>query len=407
PLFDFPDISNLSNLSDQPTTAPAPNLEQNLSSAPLDFPSGSGTTGNTVSNSTAIIPTKSSETVLLGLGLGLLSTVTLALFNGTLKLMFQGVDSVWWSRIPFAAVLPPTGGNVLLVLALRTLVVLLLFPLVANLIYPQLGSDLQLAIQGKHPSSGKAEPPLTWWLPVIISGVWLFLAQLFGYLAIAHLPLGIAIALFFVYPVVRLFTGWLSGRDRSSPIRWLVGAVMIAGLIMVAPDVPSTGGTWSGNLLNPNLDPTLTGLMSGLGAGFAFAGYLISSERSLKRLHPVPFTLFSFSIIFVLSCLGLIIQPGDWAAVQLAPNFLSGLLTGAAILGLTTIVSYGINNTAVDKIGPSLVAVTGAFAPLVNALFGLILLGETLDIRSNLGIALVTVGAIALSLSRYRDRHTQ
>ncbi|MGD1938794.1 MAG: DMT family transporter [Cyanophyceae cyanobacterium] len=352
----------------------------------------------------AIVPAKSVDVVLSGLALGLLSTVILALFNGTLKVLFQGVGPLWWSS-PTPAVLPPTGGNILLVLALRTLVVLLIFPIVAQWIYPQMWSDLQRALQDASPTAKATKPPSPW-LSVIISGIWLFLAQMLGYLAIAHLPLGIAIALFFVYPVVRLLTGWLSGRDSGSPTRWLMGAVMIAGLIMVAPDVPNASGTWSGNLLDPNLDPTLTGLMGGLGAGFTFAGYLISSERSLKRLHPVPFTLLSFSVIFILSCLGLIIQPGDWAAVQLVPNFLSGLSTGTVILALITVISYGINNAAVEKIGPSLVAVTGAFAPLINALLGLVFLGEVLDTRPSIGIVLVAVGAIALSLSRYRDRHT-
>ena len=350
----------------------------------------------------AIVPTKPVDAVLSGLALGLLSTVILALFNGTLKVMFQGIGPQWWSSATLA-VLPPTGGNILLVLALRTLVVLLIFPIVAHWIYPPMWSDLQLALQKQSPSA-KAGGQQSPWLPVIISGVWLFFAQAFGYIAIAHLPLGIAIALFFVYPVVRLLTGWLSGRDSGTSARWLMGAIIIAGLIMVAPDVPSASGTWSGNLLNPNLDPTLTGLMGGLGAGFAFAGYLISSERSLKRLHPVPFTLLSFSVIFILSCLGLIIQPGDWAAVQLAPNFLSGLLTGAIFLGLTTIASYAASNAAVGKIGPSLVAVTGSFAPMVNALLGLVFLGEVLDTRPSIGIVFVSIGAIALSLGRYRDR---
>ncbi len=352
----------------------------------------------------AIVPVPSSDRLLSGLGLGMLSVVTLALFNAALRGLFQGTSNVWWfGGSPVSAILPPTGGNVLLVLALRTLTVLLIFPIVAKLIYPPIWSDLQQLFQSSSPAPKRGSVPR--WLPVLTSGIWLFMAQLLGYLAIAHLPLGIAITLFFVYPVVRLFLGWLMGTERQSLVRWLMGAVIIAGLIIAAPD--TTPGPWSGNPLDPNLSPTLTGIIAGLGAGIAFAGYLQSSERSLKELHPVPLTLITFFVIFLFSCLGLIIQPGDWAAVQIAPNGMSGLIIGAAVLGLLTLVSYAMNNNAVSKIGPSLVAVVGACSPWLNGLLGWILLGETLDFRSNVGIALVTLGAIALSFNRFRHRAPQ
>ncbi|MEM1425888.1 MAG: EamA family transporter, partial [Cyanobacteria bacterium P01_H01_bin.130] len=355
----------------------------------------------------AIVPVPSSDRLLSGLGLGMLSVVTLTLFNAALRVLFQGTSNVWWlGGSPVSAILPPTGGNVLLVLALRTLTVLLIFPIVAKLIYPPIWSDLQQLFQASSPpTTAPNRGSVPRWLPVLTSGIWLFMAQLLGYLAIAHLPLGIAIALFFVYPVVRLFLGWLMGTERQSLVRWLMGAVIIAGLIIVAPD--TTPGPWSGNPLDPNLSPTLTGIIAGLGAGIAFAGYLQSSERSLKELHPVPLTMITFFVIFLFSGLGLIIQPGDWAAVQIAPNGISGLIIGAAVLGLLTLVSYTMNNNAVSKIGPSLVAVVGAFSPWLNGLLGWILLGETLDFRSNAGIALVTLGAIALSFNRFRDRAPQ
>ena len=362
--------------------------------------------------SRAIVPIPTTDKLLSGLGLGILSVITLALFNGALKFLFQGAGVVWWSDgDPLPAILPPTGGNILLVLALRTLAVLLIFPFVAKLMYPQVWSDLQWALQRNKPIlSGKSPDPSPenwrspWWLPITLSGIWLFLAQLLGYFAIAHLPLGVAIALFFSYPVIQLFLGWLLGTERQSPMRWLLGAIVIAGLIMIIPDGTTLNTAWSGNLMDPNLGPTLTGVLCGLGSGFAFAGYLASSAQSLKHLHPVPFTVLTFSAVFILSALGLIVQPGDWAAIQLAPTALSGLIIGAAILGLLSLVSYGMNNGAVGKIGPSLTAVTGAASPLINGLLGWILLGESLDARPNVGIGLVTLGAIALSLSRFRDR---
>ncbi|MEM9244355.1 MAG: hypothetical protein AAGA67_01225, partial [Cyanobacteria bacterium P01_F01_bin.153] len=110
PVSSLPSVPGESNLSPDWPPGVAPDVTPDLSPG-----------------TSAIVPTKSVDVVLSGLALGLLSTVILALFNGTLKVLFQGVGPLWWSS-PSPAVLPPTGGNILLVLALRTLVVLLIFP---------------------------------------------------------------------------------------------------------------------------------------------------------------------------------------------------------------------------------------------------------------------------------------
>jgi len=174
------------------------------------------------------------------------------------------------------------------------------------------------------------------------------------YGAIAPIPLGIAVAIEFIGPLgVAVFTS-----RQLKEFVWI--GLAIAGLVLLNPSI----GT--------DLDPVGVGLAVAAGAGWA--SFVLISPRAARAVG------------------------GAALAVDL------GLLAGAlAVAILSTALPLSLEFEALRRMTARAYGVTVTLEPVVAALVGALVLGQTLPPTALLAIACVTGAAIGVTLSDRRS----
>ncbi|OCQ99639.1 hypothetical protein BCD67_14570 [Oscillatoriales cyanobacterium USR001] len=325
----------------------------------------------------------------IGVLLALISAVVLSLFNVSLKIILKAkAPRVIFGLFEVEGVVSPGFGNSLLILLIRLVVVMALMPVLATFLYPSVWKDLKRFID-----RGDADL----WQKVLGSAFFLFLSQVLIYIAIGNIPTGVAITIFFIYPIATVLACWALFGDRPSSLRFLAMGVICTGLLLAA--VPSFGQKAIG-------DVTL-GVSSAVGAGLMFAGYVLLTQMAAGKLHPIPFSLVNFAAIFVFSAISLIILPFgiDWGlperwAVIVDPNVWGGLIFGGFLLGVLTLFSYLLNNFAIRFAGAALASVIGTLGPALTALFALVIISEKIPFIQVSGLVLVTLGVAGMTLEK-------
>jgi drug/metabolite transporter (DMT)-like permease len=327
-------------------------------------------------------PPKPQLFVRTGLVLAFLSTALLALFNLSIKLIFQEStpfgQSQWAS---WSGILDPSWGNVLLISFLRMAIVMLLVPGMARWLYPSFWQDLrQLTAPRNRTLQGR----------VLGSGVCLFLSQILVYKAIGQIPTAVAISLFFIFPVLTILGGWVLFGERPTPTRWAIGAIVLLGCLFC---LPNWGVSGSGSEFT---EGTLTAIV----AGVAFAGYVSFAQLCGQNFHPIPFSFVNFSIAFVLSGIVLLATSIAGGTVEVPGGREWTLLVWGIGLGVLSALSYLFNTFAIRYCGTTLSSIVGSTVPMLTALFGWSIANEQLQNHQIFGVVLVTSGAIGLSLER-------
>ncbi|SRR5579883_577873 len=341
-------------------------------------------------------PSKQTGTLSLdsiGLWLIVLSTVMSSLYNVAIKVIFHPNFHIF-GVFEVERLMLPTLGNTLLILMLRMLVVVPLMLLLAPILHPRVWQDLQNlfdTVRSPH-SSSKATTKQVFVLS-IVSGCFLFISQVLIYLAIGQVATGMAITLFFVYPILGSILSWFLFRDRLT--LYGSGAIISIGLgeLLVLAGATSIG---IGNVS--------FGSIAAIAAGFAFACYIVLTRLCAAKLHPITLTLMNFVTMLVLSCLSLMLPlPNSWS-LQINTTTLLEVILSAFILGVLTLGGYLFNNFSIRKIGASKAAMFGAIVPTLTVIFAGLFIQETLEPVQVLGVVLVTFGAAVFSFEKNRNR---
>ena len=326
----------------------------------------------------------------LQIGFFLISLYTMvsSLYNVAIKaIFFTGSNSNSSGGLETQQLILPTLGNIFLILMLRLLVVVPLMLLLSPILHPTIWQDLEnlfASLRGKAiPSQNNTKQAL---FLSVISGFLLFLSQVLVYLAIGEVTTSMAIALFFIYPVMSVFLSWFLFQER--PNLFITGAMaaIFAGELLIL------GGQVVVN--NTSLGST-TAILSGI----VFAIYVIVTRicATKLKLHPVSLTLINFTTMLLLSFACLIIPlPSNLGLVINSSNVLE-LVLSAFILGVLTLCGYLFNNFGIRKLGAPLSSLIGATVPIFTVIFAGLMLQESLDIVQIMGVILVTVGASCIS----------
>ncbi|HEY9808226.1 MAG TPA: DMT family transporter [Halomicronema sp.] len=327
-------------------------------------------------------PAKSGSMVQVGVLLALCSAVVLSLFNVCIKIIIKSkAPRTILGLFQLEGIVTPGFGNSLLILLFRTIVVLTILPILATFLYPNVWKDLKKFVTSKDTEQ---------WLKVVGSGCFLFLSQVLIYIALGNIPTGIAITIFFVYPIVTVFASWALFGDKPTPLRYISIGVIIAGLTLAT--LPAFGQKAFGDVG--------LGVASALGSGVTFAVYILTAALGQKKLHPIPFTFVGFVTILCLCSVCLLLPLPKNLAVQIAPNVWPQLIAGGAVLGVLTLASYLLNNFAIRFAGPALASIIGASGPALTALFGFLIIKEMILPVQILGLLVVTSGVAAMSVEK-------
>ena len=211
--------------------------------------------------------------------------------------------------------------------------------------------------------------------------------------AIAHLPLATAMTLNYMSSV------WIAA--------FLVGGTLMFAkpgerVISQAPLVGAILASFAGviMLLRPTIDQNqafagLIGLLSGLGAAFAYMQVMVLARMGEPEARTVFYFAAGTVIAGALGMAVLGISPWDWQhALWLLPI---GLLASLGQLCMTKAYSMSTNH------GGTLMAANLQYSGVIfSALFGLVLFGDQIPLLGWAGMALIILSAVAATVLRAR-----
>ncbi|MEQ9371991.1 MAG: EamA family transporter [Coleofasciculus chthonoplastes F3-SA18-01] len=318
-------------------------------------------------------PKQSTGKRLVGLVLVLLSLLAIAFENVFVNIIFNATAIAGFPE-PVGGFWMPTLGNSLLVLWSRMLVVVPMAAILSRGFYRGVWRDIQQVLRWRN-----------WGLfgTLLCSGFFLFLSKVLLYWALGIIVPGVAVSIFFIYPIVLLLLS-----DRFN--RWshfIPFAMVIAGFVLTT--LPSGSEELSS-----------FGVTLASGAAIAFALHLMLMQNLAKQLHPMPILLLNLAIVLIFSALGVMISfPASWGVV-FAPSLSLNLVISGLVLGGVTLISYVFNTMGIARSSAASASVLGATLPILTALLALILIQSSLTVPQVVGMVLVTLGVAALNIVR-------
>jgi inner membrane transporter RhtA len=213
------------------------------------------------------------------------------------------------------------------------------------------------------------------WQAIIIYGLCLGGMNILFYLAIARIPLGIAVALEFTGPL----TVALLASRRKRDLFWV--ACAIAGILLLLPDMRGVDA----------LDPI--GVLLALAAGACWAGYILFGKKTGSQASGGITVALGITVAaVVLVPVGAITQGLALLSWQVLPL---GLLVGI----LSSAVPYSLEMVALRHMTSQNFSVFMSMEPAIAALAGLLILSELLTLWQWLAITLVIVASLGSSLT--------
>lgn len=208
--------------------------------------------------------------------------------------------------------------------------------------------------------------------------MFLYLALL--YISIGMIPTGIAMTLFFTYPVFTALFSWRLFGDRPTLLRWGVMGLVFLGSSLTIPHVNTSTDSNS-----------LIGIITGIASGITYALYTVIAQKSFEKLHPVPFTWLSFATALVLSGASLLWHVHD-AQLLWLPLWVGGLLSAIA-----TFAGHLMNNFGIRLIGAASASMVAASNPALTVVLAWLTIQETLSGLQTVGVFIVTLSVALLS----------
>jgi inner membrane transporter RhtA len=212
------------------------------------------------------------------------------------------------------------------------------------------------------------------WRPLLVYGVVLGVMNLFYYLALSRIPLGIAVAIEFVGP---LTVAVLSSR-RLIDFCWIVLAA--AGLSLLLPVAHVGVGT----------DPV--GALFALAAGGCWALYIVYGQKAGADHGAHAVALGSVISAIIIVPIGLI----DRGSALFSSAI---LIPGLLVAVLSTALPYTLEMIALTRLPARTFGVLMSIEPAFGALIGYVYLHEWLAPMQWTAIALVIVASIGATVS--------
>ncbi|MBR2937055.1 MAG: DMT family transporter [Oscillospiraceae bacterium] len=219
-----------------------------------------------------------------------------------------------------------------------------------------------------------------WKLPV--ATLFYVATLVFLYESYRYIPTGIGVSLQYTFPLFTmgfsvLFFGFRCTKQSVvAMVLSLVGAMLLS----------------SGTITS---DRAYIGIILGIGCAVAYAAYFLWVEH--QKLAAMDTTVF-VALKTCLSAVFLFIY--ILVTKQLTFSISFQTLLGLLLSGGCTILASIFLTLAIRHIGSVHTSILGSIEPIVCAVAGFFVLGETISLRSSIGIAVVLIAAIMVTLSK-------
>jgi drug/metabolite transporter (DMT)-like permease len=247
-------------------------------------------------------------------------------------------------------------------------------------------------------------PFLAWWRPGLLRpppGTWPALAA-FGvsvaavnltyYVAIDHLPVGVALSLQYTGPAILMAATALlvrEGTARPGRLAWAAAGLTLAGAVLVSRALEGLGA----------LD--LPGLAAGLASALLFAAYLLAAELAGRR-GSEPATTLLWGFLVAVAIWSVTVPWWSWPVATLADPAVVGAVLGVGLIG--TLLPFALAVGAVRVISAATAGIAATSEPVFAVAFAWLLLGQHLNPAQLAGAALVVAGVVLAQLAAARAR---
>jgi inner membrane transporter RhtA len=211
------------------------------------------------------------------------------------------------------------------------------------------------------------------WVTIGALGLVLATMNLTFYHAISRIPLGTAVTIEFVGPLLVALAG-------SRRVRDLVWAALAAGGIVALCQGVAHGTSAEGLIL------------AGV-AGLFWGGYILLQARLGRAFHDSSGLALAMTVAAVVA---LPVGVAQGSAKLLVPGTLA---IGIAVGMLSSAIPYSLELKALRTLSTASFGVLMSLEPAVAALAGAVVLGQTITFRDAVGIALVSAASLGTSLS--------
>jgi len=242
-------------------------------------------------------------------------------------------------------------------------------------------------------------PVLAWRRPELLrppAGTWPALAgfgasvaavNLTYYVAIDHLPVGVAIALQYTGPAMLLAaTALLAARGRRAGevgrLAWVAAGLTLAGTVLVSRALEGLGA----------LD--LPGLAAGLASAVLFATYLLTAERA-GRNGAEPATTLLWGFLIAVAIWAVAAPWWSWPVATLADPEVAAAVLGVGLVG--TLVPFALAVGAVRVVSAATAGIAATSEPVFAVVFAWVLLGQRLNLPQLAGAAALVVAGVVLA----------
>jgi drug/metabolite transporter (DMT)-like permease len=308
-----------------------------------------------------------------GFLLVLLSSFFFCFQNVIVRILFN--PQVIFGLFETGGFVAPTLQNSFLLMFMRMLVGVPLMAALAMQLYPPMWQDLRNLLRVEQRQLlGQS----------LVCGLLMFLYLALLYVSIGLIPTGVALTLFFTYPVFTALLSWRWLGERLSLLRWGIMSIVLLGSFLTLPLVHTQITRADG-----------IGIATGLASGLAYAFYTVIAQKSFERIHPVPFTWISFATTLVMSGLSLLVWHSDLANLPWLPLWIGGFLSA-----FVTFTGHLLNNSGIRLIGATTASLIGATNPALTVVLAWVTIQEALSGLQVFGVGLATLGIGLLSKTK-------
>lgn len=220
------------------------------------------------------------------------------------------------------------------------------------------------------------------WLAAALLGVAMAGMNLVFYLALRTVPIGVAVTVEFVGPLLLA----LVQTRRWLDLLWALLAA--GGVVLLGTD--------------PTRDVPLSGLALALLAGMFWAGYILASSHLGQVLPGTDGLAVALGVAAVLV---LPVGTSGASAVFADPWLLAGAV---AVAVLSSALPYGLELEALRRMPTRVFGILMSLSPAAGALAGLVVLDQRLGLPELVALVLVSLASVGVTLGRREgDRPSQ
>jgi drug/metabolite transporter (DMT)-like permease len=217
----------------------------------------------------------------------------------------------------------------------------------------------------------------------LLGGASYSLGSLFFFLASKYTGTGVAMVIFFCFPVFVTLFSWVTTSWRMNIHAAMSLIAIIAGLMLLK-------GHGSHRL-------SLTGIIFAILAGISYAIYVIYSKNNIKNIDSNLLTflvcLGNTLIFFVLSCA---------TKSFYIPHTLHAWFYISALGIVATAIPIQLLLDGIKHISPIKASILSVLEPVVTLLVGVTLLNESMSGVQAAGIMIILFGAILIQFERQK-----